>query len=605
MSRKMDTTTIEEIGVNELERSLLYSETLSPIFKRRDKYPVWDGEIMLYSEGHKNDNSYLKGKIPVQIKAKTNTNIPYSGCSHSIPVEDLNIFLRDGGIAYFVVYVNPTNPKENKSFYALLAQVDLVRYITSAGDQKSIKVNMVELPDIDISVENAFLDFYNDCKRQANYSKPIFLKDVEHDVESLKIMFTFASKDRTELYKHITTHENFVYATFKGDPTKTPHPLGDRRYKFKAFQEVDLDIKIKENVYFNKCIVEIENGEMYIVIRDVMRFAFPMEMTDVPFEGKVHINTVYRTLSQQIHILDFLIAVINEGGFYVGDVKMSVSDIGQDDLNHLQSELEGAKNLQKVLEDFHVKKDLDVSNLTSDDKRNINTLISKFIFNKTIDFTDLRPPRFAKMDIANVSILFFVDKDKDDNIRLTPAYDLSAFIFTTDVEKGDKKIVIPPYVGYDSEIFRDVCNINYSDFLSSFTEKRTDENRFYQSMNWTLLRMLMGYDAQEQKSKVLIETAYNMAKWLLENDPDTSSHYIHVINVIQIKKRLRIFEKKDEECLYDILERKDSGDELKFASYLLLDDFTMANRYFNKMEEATKEQYRKSLPLYNLLKNAS
>jgi len=59
MSRKMDTTTIEEIGVNELERSILYSETLSPIFKRRDKYPVWDGEIMLYNEGHKNDNNYL------------------------------------------------------------------------------------------------------------------------------------------------------------------------------------------------------------------------------------------------------------------------------------------------------------------------------------------------------------------------------------------------------------------------------------------------------------------------------------------------------------------------------------------------------------------
>ena len=603
MSRKMDTTTIEEIGVNELERSILYSETLSPIFKRRDKYPVWDGEIMLYNEGHKNDNNYLIGKIPVQIKAKTNTNIPYSECSHSISVEDLNIFLRDGGIAYFVVYVNPTSPKENKAFYALLAQVDLVRYITSAGNQKSIKVNMVELPDLNISVENYFLDFFNDCKRQANYNKPIFLKDVEHDVESLKIMFTFTSKDKKELYKHLTTHENFLYATFKGDPTKTPHPLGDRRYKFKAFQEVDLDIKVKENVYFNKCIVEIEKGELYIVIKDVMRFSFPMELTDVPFEGRIQINTVYRTLSQQIHILDFLIAVINEGGFYVGGVKMRVSDIGQDDLNHLQRELEGAENLQKILVDFHVKKDLDVSNLTVDDTRNINTLINKFIFNKTIDFTDLRPPRFAKMDIANVSILFFVDKDKDDNIRLTPAYDLNTFIFTTEVEKGDKKIVIPPYVGYDSEIFRDVCNINYSDFLPSFTEKRTEENRFYQSMNWTILRMLMGYDAQEQKNRVLIETAYDMAKWLVENDPDKSSHFIHLINVLQIKKRLNIISKEDEECLVNILDMKECNDELKFAAYLLLDDKNMAKRYFLKLDKTTRDLYQSSLPLYNLIKN--
>ena len=228
---------------------------------------------------------------------------------------------------------------------------------------------------------------------------------------------------------------------------------------------------------------------------------------------------------------------------------------------------------------------VDVSDLSKEDIRNINTLISKFIFNKTIEFTDLRPPRFAKMDIANISILFFVDKDQDDNIRLTPAYDLNMFVFTTDVENDERQIVVPPYVGYDAEIFRDVCNINYSDFLPSFKEKRTAENRFYQSMNWTILRMLMGFDAQIKKNNVLLETAFDMAKWLEKNDPDKSSHFIHVINCFQIKKRLNTFNKEDEECLVNILEMKDNNDELKFAAYLLLDDIAMAKRYFLNSEK--------------------
>jgi hypothetical protein len=122
-------------------------------------------------------------------------------------------------------------------------------------------------------------------------------------------------------------------------------------------------------------------------------------------------------------------------------------------------------------------------------------------------------------------------------------------------------------------------------------------------MNWTILRMLMGYDAQEQKNRVLIETAYDMAKWLVENDPDKSSHFIHLINVLQIKKRLNIISKEDEECLVNILEMKECNDELKFAAYLLLDDKNMAKRYFLKLDKTTRDLYQSSLPLYNLIKN--
>ena len=602
-SRKLDNTSIEEIGINTIERLLLYSQTLAPLLTKRDKQPIWDGSISLFKSGGKNNNNFFIGRIPVQVKAKTNKNIPSNHFSYNMSVNELNIFLRDGGIAYFVVYVHPTDPKKCKVFCSLLAPLDLVRYINSAGSQKSISIRLDEFPEMDRQVENIILDFYNDCKKQASYSKPIFLNDIENDVESLKISFTLVSKNKKDIFKYLTTHEFFVYVTFKGDPTKTPHPLGDQRYKIKTHQEIELNISVKGKIYFNKCIVEIENGEQFIVIPDVMKFAFPMELSDTLFERKIHINTVFRTLSQEIQILKFLIDVINEGGFYVGGIKMSVSDIGQDTLIHLQTEFEGALNVQKVLSELHVEKDLNISDLSKDEIRNINALVNKFILNKDIKFSVASLPCFVKMDLANVSILFFVDKDKDDNIRLTPAYDLSMFVFMTEVENSKTNIVIPPYVGYDSEIFRDVCNINYSDFLPSFKEKKVSENIFYQSMNWTILRMLMGYDAQLKKNNILLETAFEMAEWLEENDPDKSSHFIHVINCLQIKKRLNKFNKEDEDLLVNILEMKDSNDELRFAAYLLLDDLTMAKRYFFKLDSSTQETYRSKLPLYNLIKN--
>ena len=113
----------------------------------------------------------------------------------------------------------------------------------------------------------------------------------------------------------------------------------------------------------------------------------------------------------------------------------------------------------------------------------------------------------------------------------------------------------------------------------------------------------MGFDAQTKKNSILIKTAFDMAKWLEKNDPDKSSHFIHVINCLQIKKRLNLFDKEDEESIVNILEMKDSNDELKFAAYLLLDDIAMAKRYFLKMDKSTQDQYRSSMPLYNLIKN--
>ena len=66
---------------------------------------------------------------------------------------------------------------------------------------------------------------------------------------------------------------------------------------------------------------------------------------------------------------------------------------------------------------------------------------------------------------------------------------------------------------------------------------------------------------------------------------------------------LNIFDKKDEDSIMDILEMNDANDELKFAAYLLLDDMSMAKRYFLKLDSSTQDMYRSSLPLYNLIKN--
>lgn len=600
MAQKLDSKTIEEIGVGEIRKYFNYSSTISPEIPTGDKGPVWDGSLLLYSMDGKNRNSSLIGPIHTQVKAKCNTTIPSSTARYRVKVENLSIYQNNLGVAFFLVYINPQT-QESTLFYSLLAPVDLKRYITNANGKKSIIIELNVLPPLDQEIENQFLDFYYDCKRQAEYSQPIFLNDVEKDIECCKFHFTYQSKNRYDLLRFITTRKHFIYATFKGDPTSSLHPLGDQRYQLKAVQEAEVDISVENKTYFNKCLVEIDNGEVFVVIKDVMRFQLPME-SDSHYNGKLNITPNFHTLSQKIHILEFLSAVINSQSFFVNGSKMIVSDIGENDFVNIKEDLDGCHNLRKVLDLLHVNEDLDVSRLTSNDISNINFLINYFLFHKEDVMPDIKPPRLVKMDLSNISILFFVDqKEEQGSLRIHSAYDLKAFDFYTAIGKSDREIAVPPYVGYGKDAFRDVNNINFPDILLAFQEKQSDDNGFYQAMNWTVLRMIMGYDAQKKHNKVLLETALEMTKWLETEDPDEASHLIHVINRLQIIKRLRKLNIEEEDALMSILDMSDCSNEMKFAAHLLLNNTDLALKYFDRLDKSVQQLYKNELPLFNLI----
>ena len=605
MGYKLDTKTIEELGVGAVCSYFLYSDTISPNIPIGDKNPVWDGSLMLYkTKQGKNKNEALIGTIPTQVKSKCNKNIPGSSTKFNITVSDLEIYLRNRGVAYFVVYVNPTN-QSTKIFFSLLAPVDLKRYIEQAKSQKSISIQLDALPTLDNQVELEFHNFYDDCRKQSNFTTPIHLKEVEKEIASYKVMFNTTSKDQLYILRYITTHNKFVYVTFKGDPTKTLHPLGDRRYSFKAAREANINISINGKVYFDKCITEIENGNLSITIKDVMTFPFPMELPVTSFSGKVQFNAKFRTLSQQIHVLEFLIAIMQTGNFYVGDIGMAINEIDSNDLSSFQQDLERAKNLKKVFEILHVTEELDISSLTDKDVNNINTLIRYFILNENVVPDSYNAPSWATIEIANISLLFLIEKDEPTGrFTLHSAYDLGKFIFTAKLD-DDNMLAIPPYVVFNRETFRDVKNINYSDFLPSFKKTKSNEDKFYQSVNWTILRMLMGYDSQDKKDNNLLNAALELAEWLISINPNEHLKDVYHINYLQIIKRQRALTDSERDILFDILDSPQSSDELKFAAHLLLENYTMAERYFNRLDQDTQKQYKQELPLYSLMRTST
>lgn len=67
----MDRTDIEEETISVLKTYFRRNGYVRTYVSENDKTPRWDGNLFIYSEEEKRDNSTFLFKIPVQVKGRT------------------------------------------------------------------------------------------------------------------------------------------------------------------------------------------------------------------------------------------------------------------------------------------------------------------------------------------------------------------------------------------------------------------------------------------------------------------------------------------------------------------------------------------------------
>ena len=113
--------------------------------KERDKFPVWDGDLLVYSSKEHWNNESIRYKIPVQVKG-TEARIENS-LKFKIRTNDLKKYRDDGGVIYFVVQVDKNNSTNNKIFYRDLLPVNVKKILKNKTNQGSISVDIKILPE--------------------------------------------------------------------------------------------------------------------------------------------------------------------------------------------------------------------------------------------------------------------------------------------------------------------------------------------------------------------------------------------------------------------------------------------------------------------------
>lgn len=224
----MDSSTIEQLAVNKLKRSILSCPLLQAFISEGDKTPSWDGEVYVYasSDKHKKKQN-IYGRVPVQVKGKTSQNLSKNSISFPVKVADLNNYCNDGGVVFIVVYIKGnTHHKEHRIYYKSLLPFDLNRELPLAKGQKSKSIKLESFPEDDATaVTNIFRSFVHDAKKQGGTVDEtiLSLEDLmKKEIPIDGLSFETIGVEPWNVGKYLTTHEVFLYAKPQGFNIQLP-----------------------------------------------------------------------------------------------------------------------------------------------------------------------------------------------------------------------------------------------------------------------------------------------------------------------------------------------------------------------------------------------
>ena len=159
---------IESLGVGKLSDLINDNDLLQAYIDSNDKTPMWDGEVhVLKAASDKKED--IIGRVPIQVKTtqrKTRLN------SFDISASDLISYKSDGGIFFFVVFLDSEGKLQKICYRSLLPLTirSLLRKskLGKNSQKKSLSVTIYDLNESELYSE--MRHFLDERIRQISFS---------------------------------------------------------------------------------------------------------------------------------------------------------------------------------------------------------------------------------------------------------------------------------------------------------------------------------------------------------------------------------------------------------------------------------------------------
>lgn len=584
----MDSKKIESKAVICVQTYINQSDILSHYIDQNDRTPIWDGSIQVK---WKNETT---STVPIQVKGKTIKKLPRKA-SYPISRTYLKNYCKDGGVAYFVVFIIGD---ESYLYYSLLTPMNLKRYIENSNGQAQISVPLSSINNKNIhQFETEFKNFDINRKRQSSYAdlKPMSLDEALKKGHKINITLSDFENEEKAL-EYIITNPTYLYAQIESGDKTSFYPIGYEAYSLVAMQTIMEPVSIDGRVFYDDYTKTVQADSINISIGDCL--SFKVERQNWQSKGQLNFNRSSESVSIISKQLKFIETAMTKGYIKIGELVINVKD-ENNSLSSIRNEISSWERIKELFQLLHISLDLNISKFSKKDFGNIDLLISALL-----DKNDIKQSRdinkITTMDLGDYTILLYTEKLENGMYHIEDFFvgaKKLAFAYNDD---EDHKLATSMFsLVFNHNNYSSFINIDYSLLVNSYNEIRQYNPFITDRANNDMLMILNAFDKAEDKKCDMLQAALDINNWIIKTND--KNHELNIVNNLQIIRRMREFTDDESERLYELAESNEIDTQMQVAIQLLLDNQKAAEHYFNRLGE-TEKSFFMSLPIYHFWK---
>jgi hypothetical protein len=573
--------TIEDDGITAFKNFISQSLLFEPMINSNDKYPSWDGEIIVYnSDNHNKDN--IKGRIPVQLKsAKRKIKRKET---FSVKKTDLRNYYKEGGI----ILIRPifTETTCYKIYLRLLLPVTIKAMLDNKKNKNaSISIKLESIANIQ-SFESRCHHFLKNRSLQYNVNNII-------DIEVLKneeADFIIDTINEGSFADSILSENCFVYKQEKNITIPCNIKFGS--VSIKKNSQVHIDKK----VYFEEIIsTKALDGSSYIQFNPVLR----IKVADNVASIQINYNDE-NLFIDCLKAFRFLSGLVEARHFCIEDYMFEKISIKLG--NNFENSLLLFENTLELLDIFRIKYDTLTLQMLNDKDALLAKLIKLFIENKEIQLNNGKDQFLQIISLFNTTKLIYLQKTEGSSFKAYNFFLDSIFKADFMIKNHNDEVPIP------CSRYLALTTLEHVKTIDGFFKEAAEELikyydvRAFPNYEFFMLSCIKIYDETSNKDFLILANSINeLINGTEINDKNKNSY---IVNKFQLIKRERFLTKDEIKILLDIESKSLEDVDTICCTYILMEYFEKFEHIFETFDEAKKKNF-KNWPIWNLYINSN
>ncbi len=299
------TTKIEQNAVNEVRNFIDATDCLRSYIKDNDRTPLWDGSVFVY-HGEPDKKENLVGTVKTQVKG-TEVKVLQNKEHHRVERNELEIYMKEGGLFFFVVEMLESDIRKRRIFYKKMTPV----YIQVQLDQKATRGIDIPLDPLPVDyhiVEEEMLNFINDSRNQTSFvgrAGLTFAEALKGNYQLKCEGFVNTASNKT-LAMQLTSQPFYLYQ-------ETPYakiPIRDVELTTLVTEHIDEPISINGKPYFQRYSRKYDQKTITVNVGNCFITRMPKEGYVGTIPTQVEINYPKKGgIADAINVAEFLVAL--------------------------------------------------------------------------------------------------------------------------------------------------------------------------------------------------------------------------------------------------------------------------------------------------------